>query len=93
MTKSGLTLFFLLTLSGGQACADEGQLPAGKDLCLFSAKFCAENEEYNIVEKYDHLKAALAKGAAQYSAEELKHLKKSLKSTEETLTLLGIGCH
>ncbi|MBJ6724325.1 hypothetical protein [Geomesophilobacter sediminis] len=74
------------------ASADDKQ-EIGKDRCLFDVKLCPGGEEYNIVDKYDHLKEALEKGASVYTPEELIHLKKSQKSTEETLTLLGIGCH
>jgi hypothetical protein len=65
----------------------------GKDMCLIAIKYCPNGEDYNIVEKYDRLKAEIDKGLTVYSPEELTHLKKSLKRTEETLTLLGIGCH
>jgi hypothetical protein len=73
--------------------AAEEKPATGKDMCLLAVKYCPNGEDYNIVEKYDRLKAEIAKVPAVYSPEELTHLKKSMKRTEETLTLLGIGCH
>lgn len=92
MVKALLITGAALVLAVGAAAGDT-PAAAGKDLCLFDVKQCPGGEEYNIVDKYDRLKAEVAKGAAVYSPEELTHLKKSLKSAEDLLTLLGIGCH
>jgi hypothetical protein len=86
-----VTTLVLMSAAIG-AVAEE--IPAtGKDRCLLEIKFCPGGEEYNIAEKYDRLKVEIAKGQAVYSPEELKHLKKSMKASEEIMTLLGIGCH
>lgn len=82
----------LLMLATAGVAADE-QPAAGKDMCLFEAKYCPGGEEYNIAEKYDRLVVEVAKGLAVYSPEELKHLKSSKKDAEDVMTLLGLGCH
>jgi len=82
-----------LALMTAVIVAAEEKPTSGKDMCLIAVKYCPNGEDYNIVEKYDRLKVEIAKGLAVYSPEELTHLKKSMKSSEEILTLLGIGCH
>ena len=92
MSKVILMTIVMLMLSVMIVVAEEK--PAnGKDLCLFEVRYCPGGEEYNIAEKYDRLKEAVAKGLTLYTPGELVHLKKSMKAAEEIMQLLGLGCH
>lgn len=87
MKKIIVALAMVLAAAGISAAADS--MDAEKDWCLLSiADKCTGTTTFDLPEKTRRLEAAIKKGTAVYTPEELKHLQAMLDEARQIKVLL-----